>query len=170
MIAALRTLSMSFFCIATFALALSGCASEIAPDPVEVEIETQLKAFVQNLETAPFTADSVLKYRVQVYVSKSHPDVYGSTVCALDSTGKAVFSPYVYKSSEGLVYKDLAADPSYRIDEQEWLSKPLMQGAAVWSEPYFDAGGGEIWMKTLSIPVRRNGVIIAIATTDKRIN
>jgi hypothetical protein len=44
----------------------------------------------------------------------------------------------------------------------------LLENKEIWSEPYFDAGGGEIWMKTLSIPIRKNGVVIGVATTDMR--
>ncbi|MFN6244412.1 MAG: hypothetical protein ACK4Y8_08670 [Bacteroidota bacterium] len=36
----------------------------------------------------------------------------------------------------------------------------------MWTAPYFDAGGGNIWMKTRSVPVKVNGKIIAVATTD----
>jgi hypothetical protein len=39
----------------------------------------------------------------------------------------------------------------------------------VWSEPYYDAGGGEAWMVTYSVPVyssRKNPRLIGVVTID----
>ena len=46
------------------------------------------------------------------------------------------------------------------------MTAPLAAGAGVWTDPYFDAGGGEIWMITRSVPVRDAGGVFAIVTTD----
>ena len=43
---------------------------------------------------------------------------------------------------------------------------PLAANAGVWTPPYFDAGGGEIWMITRSVPARNSDGIFAIVTTD----
>ena len=43
---------------------------------------------------------------------------------------------------------------------------PLAANASIWTPPYFDAGGGEIWMTTHSVPARDAGGIFAIVTTD----
>ena len=37
---------------------------------------------------------------------------------------------------------------------------------SIWTTPYFDTGGGEIWIITRSVPVRDAEGIIAIITTD----
>ena len=74
-------------------------------------------------------------------------------------------SPYVYRSGEGFAELDLAT-PDYRIDEQEWLAEPRDSKAAIWTDPYFDAGGGEIWMVTRSVPLIRDGAVVLVATTD----
>jgi len=57
------------------------------------------------------------------------------TVCLLDSYKKAITSPYWYRGATTLIYKDLAKDPGYAIDTQEWLTKPLQSGSEVWSAP-----------------------------------
>ena len=83
----------------------------------------------------------------------------------LDSSGGVIASPYVYRTSDGYASTDLAA-PSYDIEAQDWFAAPLAENASVWTDPYFDAGGGEIWMITRSVPVRDAGGIFAIITTD----
>ncbi len=52
------------------------------------------------------------------------------------------------------------------IEAQEWIAMPLAANASVWTPPYFDAGGGEIWMITRSVPARDGEGIFAIVTTD----
>ena len=54
----------------------------------------------------------------------------------------------------------------YNIESQEWVTAPLAANAGVWTDPYFDAGGGEIWMITRSVPLRDAQGIFAIVTTD----
>jgi hypothetical protein len=90
---------------------------------------------------------------------------YGSTVTLLDSTKMAVTSPYWYKQNNLLVYTDLMV-ASYHINTQLWLRQTIDGGKAIWTEPYFDAGGGNIWMKTRTVPVYINGKIKAVVTTD----
>ena len=58
------------------------------------------------------------------------------------------------------------AGPSYNIEAQDWFTAPLAETASVWTEPYFDAEGGEVWMITRSVPVRDAEGIFAIITTD----
>ena len=74
-------------------------------------------------------------------------------------------SLYVYRTDDGYVVTDLA-EPSYTIHSHAWVSEPLAAAAAVGTEPYFDAGSGEIWMVTRSVPVQDAEGIFAIVTTD----
>jgi hypothetical protein len=111
---------------------------------------------------------SQVSVKITEYLQRNDNNFFGSTVCILDSNRNVVASPYWYRGATALIYKDLAKDPAYAIETQEWLTKPLQSGTEVWSAPYFDAGGGEIWMKTLSIPIKKNGKIVAVATTDMR--
>ena len=102
--------------------------------------------------------------RLQAYL-EAHPAFFGSAAAMLDRWGIVISSPYVYRTSDGYASSDLAV-PSYNIEEQEWLIAPLTANAGVWTAPYFDAGGGEIWMITRSLPVRDADGIFAIITTD----
>lgn len=95
---------------------------------------------------------------------------YGSTVTLLsEDEGVAVCSPYVYRSGGGL--KSLEAtnslmDASYGINEQQWLRVPVDTKKPVWSDPYFDEGGGNIEMETYSVPIVDGDSVLAVATTD----
>lgn len=141
----------------------------------ESAIEGYLTEFVAGMQSQPPSA-AALPSRVRDYVEKCPGACYGATVTLLDDTGKAVASPYWYRRAgwrsirfQGkLEYADLMS-PDYRIDEQEWLRAPLREGTSVWTEPYFDAGGGDTWMRTLSVPVIVDGKIIGVATTDLKV-
>ncbi|MFZ9870284.1 MAG: cache domain-containing protein [Candidatus Kapaibacteriota bacterium] len=151
----------------TLAVIAGACSSSSSPESAEVRIERGLREFVDVLELNPAVADTALSTMVRIYLLEHDGAFFGSTVCVLDTTGKAVYSPYWYRSAAGgVLYKDLASETTYDINEQAWLTEPIRTGAAVWSEPYFDEGGGEIWMKTLSMPVYVNGSLVAVATTD----
>ena len=90
---------------------------------------------------------------------------FGSAAALLDRSGAVIASPYVYRTSDGYASLDLA-DPSYNIEEQEWFTAPLAENGSIWTEPYFDEGGGDIWMVTRSAPVSDTEGVFAIVTTD----
>ena len=102
--------------------------------------------------------------RLQAYL-EAHPAFNGSAAALLDRSGTVIASPYVYRTADGYATRDLAV-PSYNIETQEWFTAPLAANAGVRTAPYFDAGGGEIWMITRSVPVRDAGGFFAIITTD----
>ena len=102
--------------------------------------------------------------RLERYLD-ANPSFFGSAAALVDEAGAVVASPYVYRAAGGYRSKDLAS-PSYGIEAQDWFTVPIASDAGVWSEPYFDAGGGEIWMITRSVPVRDSERIFAVVTTD----
>ena len=102
--------------------------------------------------------------RLRSYL-EAHPAFYGSAAALLDRAGKITTSPYVYRTAADYATLDLAV-PSYNIETQAWVTAPLTANAGVWTAPYFDAGGGEIWMITRSVPVRDAEGVFAVATTD----
>jgi hypothetical protein len=130
----------------------------------EQKIEIALDEFVADLENhLPDTNN--ISDRVRIYMYLRDDFFFGATVTLLDSAKLAVYSPYWYRSNGSLLEKNLA-DTAYHINDQSWLREPIDSGYAIWTDPYFDAGGGNIWMKTRSVPVYKNGQIIAVATTD----
>ena len=102
--------------------------------------------------------------RLRTYL-EAHPAFYGAAAALVDEAGDVTASPYVHRAADGYRTLDLAR-PDYRIDEQEWITMPLAANAGIWTPPYFDAGGGEIWMITRSVPARDSEGVFAIVTTD----
>ena len=148
-------------------LILLSCKKE-ASIPPEQHVENALDQLVASLVSNPPTTATasarVKQYMQSIAVPPQY--FYGSTLTLLDTMGMAKYSPYWYRSGDSLRFLDLAADTSYHINSQPWLRQPIDYGTPIWTTPYFDAGGGNIWMKTRSVPVKVNGKIIAVATTD----
>lgn len=145
----------------------TACSSDnpITPDTILMrEVEDAVTAWVDSLQRA-FPDDSLVSERVASYLGRHPSYFYGSTIAVINPDSTVRLSPYWYRSGSTLAYADLAV-PSYEIRTKGWFTEPIAKRAAVWTEPYFDAGGGEIWMRTYSVPVVVNGTIVAIATTD----
>lgn len=146
-----------------FLTTLSSCKKDKEVSNEEI-IEKALDEFVADLQSTPADTSNI-SARVKNYMQGKSAIFYGSTVTLLDSTKKALASPYWHKQKETLVYANLM-DTAYHIDTQVWLRESIDGGQAKWSAPYFDAGGGNIWMKTRTVPIYINGKIRAVATTD----
>ena len=149
----------------TLIITVASCKKE-ATLTDEQKVETALDEFVSQLVlTPPTTTD--LSGRIKDYMLINPTFFFGSTVTLLDTLKIATYSPYWYRVNNTLTLTaDLLADTSYHINNQLWLRQPIDGGMSIWTNPYFDAGGGNIWMKTRSVPVYVNGKIIAVATTD----
>jgi signal transduction histidine kinase/CheY-like chemotaxis protein len=62
---------------------------------------------------------------------------------------------------------DIGAEAyDYTLPEWEWYSAPRSQDAAVWTDPYFDEGAGNILMCTYSVPFYRGGTLWGVTTID----
>lgn len=85
------------------------------------------------------------------------PDVYGSTIASevrAGDTGASPFAPYYFRRAGAIAYSDLAL-ASYGYATLPWYRRAADARQPVWSTPYFDAGGGETWMITYSMPFFR---------------
>ncbi|MCB1672853.1 MAG: SpoIIE family protein phosphatase [Gammaproteobacteria bacterium] len=85
----------------------------------------------------------------------ANDDIFGMTVglepgVLFPESGE--FSPYYFRGDQGLGYADLA-NPEYAYQSWDWYTVPRARQDAVWSEPYFDEGGGNILMITYSKPI-----------------
>lgn len=78
-------------------------------------------------------------------------------------------SIYVYKNKNEIISKPLGNE-NYDYFTMDWYKIPKELGKAVWSEPYFDEGGGNIVMSTYSVPlyIIENGEkkFVGIITAD----
>ena len=153
---------------ATCGLALVTTEACRAGAPTQEVLQTAVVAALDTLVAelvAERPADAAAyTERLRAYL-EAYPAFYGSAAALLDHAGTVTMSPYVYRTADGYDTRDLVLPP-YNIEAQEWLTMPLAANASIWTAPYFDAGGGEIWMITRSVPARDAEGIFAIVTTD----
>ena len=64
------------------------------------------------------------------------------------------YCPYVFETRHSLIERDLSS-AEYDYFSKDWYRIPKMSGKAVWSEPYYDEGGGDTLMCTYSVPFYR---------------
>ncbi len=153
-------------------LMVAGVACYAAPDTSEADdaedlkpkVEAALDAFADDLSADRPTDTDGYAARLQAYL-EDNSAFFGAAAAIVDPDGVVTASPYVYRDAESLAVSDLAV-PSYRIAEQDWFSGAIQADSGVWTEPYFDAGGGEIWMITRSITLRDADGVFAVVTTD----
>ena len=157
------TLSIMFFAVLT----TQSCRNE-APEPtqevIQAEVVAALDSLAAELVAERPTDTAAYALRLQAYL-EAHPAFYGSAIALVDESGTVTSCPYVYRTTDGYDTLDLAT-PSYNIKGQDWFTMPLAANAGIWTAPYFDAGGGETWMITRSVPVRDDEGVFAIVTTD----
>lgn len=125
-------------------------ASQI--EGVTTAVETAGKGLAVTVNS--FSLSKPQAYQLLEDVVKENRAIYGAAIAWAPPTaeyGKIQEVPYVYRQVSGLGSVDLAK--SYDYAQQDWFKKPQELRHAVWSEPYFDQGGGNILMCTYSIPL-----------------
>jgi phosphoserine phosphatase RsbU/P len=121
-------------------------------EPVEGVVESISYFLGHFLEHMPYNEDELL-HLMKVIVN-SNPEIYGSTISfePYKFNGASLFfAPYYYKDKEKLKLIYLGND-EYDYFNMDWYRLPKELGHPVWTEPYFDEGGGEILMSTYSVP------------------
>jgi signal transduction histidine kinase/methyl-accepting chemotaxis protein len=82
---------------------------------------------------------------------------------------KDFYAPYVYKADTGIV-KTYLGNKEYNYFLMDWYLIPRELEKPVWSEPYFDEGGGNALMITYSVPVfktiKGEKKLYAVVTAD----
>jgi phosphoserine phosphatase RsbU/P len=100
------------------------------------------------------------------------PQVYGSAVAfapGIFSVSSGTAAPYVYRKNGRFQFVDLAqGDYNYQI--QDWYLIPRETGKPIWTDPYFDEGGGNAMMCTYSVPFYQESsgqkIFAGVATAD----
>jgi len=91
------------------------------------------------------------------HIVRNNKEIYGSAVAfepRVYDGEKERYAPYFYKSEGEIKYSDLGT-ASYHYFFQDWYQIPKELKRPVWTEPYFDEGGGNIIMSTYSVPFYR---------------
>jgi len=87
-------------------------------------------------------------------VLDDNAEIYGMAI-AFEPFGRSksqeYFAPYTYRSPLGPMQTNLGG-PAYRYQYMDWYQIPRELGHPIWSEPYYDQGGGNALMATCSVP------------------
>ena len=121
-----------------------------------------------ELESGRLDSEAKVEDFLRTVVERNRDLVYGSCIAYRPrgfSPERKGYGPYVYQTPEGLKLEFLD-DPSYDYFSWAWYREPRDAGRALWSEPYFDEGGGKTWMITYSVPFRKDDLFLGIATVD----
>lgn len=108
------------------------------------------------LESFHYSKADLLRQIEQVVDRNS--EIFGSTVAfepyAFDGSSQ-YFAPYYFRD-KGQVKLSYLGGKNYQYFTWDWYLIPKEIGKALWSEPYFDEGGGDIIMSTYSVPFYRD--------------
>lgn len=116
-------------------------------------VPENLAAVIENRDTILFVGTR----RVMEKLLEERPLIYGSSISyapRFKDGDSLYYAPYLFSSGDSVVFKDLAKD-GYNYHRKEWYKKARNTGRGVWSEPYYDEGGGDILMATYSVPFYR---------------
>lgn len=108
------------------------------------------------LEHDPYDKDELLN--ILYSAVESNPEIYGSTISFEPyafEPASLYFAPYYYKKKDTLELTYLGSG-FYQYFYLDWYQIPKELKTPVWSEPYYDEGGGNILMATYSVPFYKN--------------
>ena len=139
-------------------------------EKVLISVEKVPENIAKLVENISYTEDELVK--ILHTMVESNDEIYGATIAFepyLFDKSKRDFAPYVYKSFGALKSTSLGTE-TYNYHSAAWYTVPKSLKRPVWSEPYFDEGGGNVIMSTFSVPIFRdiNGErkLIGIITSD----
>lgn len=133
--------------------------------------------FVAMLEKTPRLSNRQVREMVYTNVARND-EIYGATISFepfASPDKRKLFAPYFFKRLNGSIgFADLSSD-GYDYPVRDWYQQPRTLKAPVWSEPYFDEGGGNVVMTTYAVPFYRPGRggqrrLAGIATADVSID
>ncbi len=128
---------------------------------VAIDLAASAEVSNYNEETILNIIQNTLVHNEQIFGStiayepyQFQPDIY-------------YWSPYYSRQSATELRFTQLGNPDYNYFEWEWYTLPKTKRGTVLSPPYFDEGGGEIWMVTWSAPFFDNsGEVKGVATAD----
>jgi len=132
-------------------------------------IERVPQNIVYILESFPYDRDTIMKI-ISVEVA-NNAEIYGATAAFEPYTidkNTPEFAPYFYRHNGGLSFKYL--EDQYKYFYQDWYQIPKELDRAMWSNPYYEEGGGNIMMATYSVPlhasIESKTKVVGIITGD----
>lgn len=101
-----------------------------------------------------------------------NPEIFGTAI-AFEPYGfdpsQEYYAPYNYRSQNRFSFTNLGGD-DYQYFYMDWYLLPKELQRSVWTEPYFDEGGGQELMSTYAVPFYRKRderkVMAGVVTAD----
>jgi len=125
-------------------------------DSVLLAIQEIPENIASLLEHNPYDKDELLN--IVHSAVEGNPEIYGAAI-AFDpyayESGALYFAPYYYRKKDSLEFTYLGS-ATYQYFYLDWYLIPKELQSPVWSEPYYDEGGGNILMATYSVPFYKN--------------
>lgn len=125
------------------------------------------------LESGALKNPAELQHYLTQVVTRN-PSIYGSCLAFEPRTfmpQREFYAPYCYWKNGRVESTDIGT-AEYNPFRWEWYAKPKEKHRALWTEPYFDEGGGNALMTTHSVPFHKPGSegraenLLGIATID----
>jgi signal transduction histidine kinase len=132
----------------------------------------QTRAYAENMASVaqwlpmtPVTQERFIRQNLL-----ANPEVFGSTMAYEPFTFEEeyeLWAPYYYRLPRARVAFAQLGTREYDYHNKAWYTLPKTSGRVVLSPPYFDEGGGDIWMVTWSAPFYNSkGRFQGVATAD----
>jgi class 3 adenylate cyclase len=105
------------------------------------------------LESSPWD-EKTLKDHIERMVIRNER-IFGSTVAFAPysfAPNLEKYAPYYCRTAEGVKFEQLGVD-SYNYLTKDWFRVPVNLRKPVWTDPYFDEGGGNVLMITYARPM-----------------
>lgn len=119
-------------------------------------------------ESSAFAEENVL--RVIHNTLERNDQVFGSAIAYEPyqfQPNLYLFSPYYSRGTDGALHFTQLGTSEYDYFRRDWYAVPKSKLAPVISPPYFNYGGGDIWMVTWSAPFfKDDGTFRGVATAD----
>lgn len=120
-------------------------------------VEKIPKNLASIIENYPYEREDLL--RLAYSTVSTNPEIFGSAVAfepyAFNSD-TYYFSPYCYKEKGQTLLTVLGSD-TYNYFHLDWYQIPKELKRPIWTEPYYDEGGGDIITSTYSVPFYKEG-------------
>lgn len=143
-------------------------ASELKP------VETLVSNVALALDGSPLSEEDLNALTRRVVTG--NPSVFGMAIALEPYTiapDRLFFSPYSYRDGAHIATTGLGG-PDYIYFTMDWYQLPRELNRPVWTEPYYDTGGGNCLMTTFAAPFYRtvNGlrVFAGVVTADIRLD
>ena len=139
----------------------------------------EVEHYLNDSSTFTKKASYMLRLNPEAYTSvlpflkrevERDPNIYGSALAIEPRlfSGKS-YCKYYYKKHTSVEEKWLML-PQYDYLNAPWYSKMKTEKKGAWSKPYFDKGGGEVFMSTFSYPLLdKNDHFFGVITADIKV-